>query len=365
MDSFDNDNTPDEEVFDRYFAGFATAEEREIVQRYLGSQHPDAERLISAPSSLYLDEPEKDTGTVAETQLLWASLVARIAREVPPDYQYSKSHENASNGAFDRRSDNSGRGWLKAPLMPRFAIMIASVALFLAIAIPGTLYFSARQGSLAPFMETSSNLRSVVATVGQRVKYTFPDGSSAVLAPGTTLQYAEGFGRTTREVLIDGEALFTVVQDDGVPFIVKNDGASVRVLGTTFLVRQYSREATMKVVVAQGKVSVAANILTSGDAATVSSNGKAEVLRGTDISSTLSWTTGKLTFHRTPLREIIPELERWYGIQVSVTDPMLLDEQLTASFLTDEPTGAINSIASLLRVSVIRTGNHITLEPLI
>jgi len=132
------------------------------------------------------------------------------------------------------------------------------------------------------------------------------------------------------------------------------------VLGTTFSVRHYANDPSLKVVVAQGKVSVAAHILTSGDAATVTGDGAVQLVRGIDIAPAMSWTTGQLSFRRTPLRDVIPELERWYGITVSVTDPELLARRLTAVFLVNAPEGALTSLASLLRVPMTQSGNHVT-----
>lgn len=352
-----HDGTLPEDVFDRYFAGNVTRAEAVGIQRSLSGQYPGVESVLARPGSFYLAR----RGVATDKNTLWESMVSRIAAAA------SEPLDDASLGAPVRAESNRVRsalpddGYFTLKQTSRASwSRVLALSLMLAILVPAMVHFTTRQNHR---LSASSELRTVVAAPGQRVTYHFPDGSSAVLAPGTTLRYADEFGKVSRDIVLDGEALFTVTQTEGVPFLVRSGGTSVRVLGTTFSVRRYEGDTALRVVVAQGKVSVASHILTSGDAATVRAGGFTQLSRGIDIASAMSWTTGQLTFRRTPLRDVIPELERWYGIYVSVTDPAILDRALTAAFLVDEPEGTLNSIAALLRVSMVRSGNQVTFGP--
>lgn len=97
-------------------------------------------------------------------------------------------------------------------------------------------------------MSASENLRTI----------TLPDGSTVRLAAGSTLTYPLDF--TRRDVTLNGEAFFSVVQAHGHPFLVRVDNMGVRVLGTQFWVRSVGDHSEAEVILLHGKVSVLAGM---------------------------------------------------------------------------------------------------------
>lgn len=93
-----------------------------------------------------------------------------------------------------------------------------------------------------------------------------PDGSSALVFKGSKISYASNF-KSERKLTIDGEAFFKVVRDPSKPLILNTDQAEIKVLGTSFLVREFEQHTS--VGVAEGKVLVSngkeEHILMSGD----------------------------------------------------------------------------------------------------
>jgi transmembrane sensor len=99
--------------------------------------------------------------------------------------------------------------------------------------------------------------QTIVATdthQGSRSTMTLPDGSIVRLNAKSKVSYAEGFGKTTREVFLTGEAYFEVTHNEAIPFIVHTGEADIKVLGTKFNVRSYSNEHSMEAALLTGSI---------------------------------------------------------------------------------------------------------------
>jgi len=55
-----------------------------------------------------------------------------------------------------------------------------------------------------------------------------------------------------------------------------------------------------------------------------------------------AWKTGHLVFCATPLSEVIRRLERWYGVNVVVNSPRILQERFTAEFQSESLTQVLD-----------------------
>lgn len=183
----------------------------------------------------------------------------------------------------------------------------------------------------------------------QRASFTLADGSRVTLAPASRIRV------TGRTVDLTGEAVFTVTQNTGIPFIVRAAGVETRVLGTTFGVRAYDG---IRVAVAEGRVSVSNTILTAGDVATVI-GGVPSVAHNANVSSTLAWTTGRLEFRDTPIAEALTQLSRWYGIHMTA-ESRFKGLQVTGALDNASAETAIEFMSILLNARTERTGSGIT-----
>lgn len=198
---------------------------------------------------------------------------------------------------------------------------------------------------------------------GQRARITLADGSTVLLAAESRLRVAKDFGKVSRDIDLTGEALFTVSSHTGSPFTVRTGNATTRVLGTTFGVRNYAGDVGARVIVAEGKVSLNNAILTTGTSGTIARDGNVKIDANTNTGVALAWTLGTLSFNEMPLRDVIAELHRWYGLQVQVTDQKMLSYRVTTSLQTESPAQGIDLIAQLLEARVTRSGNVVTFTP--
>lgn len=90
----------------------------------------------------------------------------------------------------------------------------------------------------------------------QKMMLTLSDGSTVELLPNSTLSYPENFNAAKRDVLLTGEATFSIAKDVARPFSVYSNAVLITVLGTRFTVRSYEGNNATKVILHEGRVMV-------------------------------------------------------------------------------------------------------------
>lgn len=245
-------------------------------------------------------------------------------------------------GGFEGRGKYFGRGW-------RRWVGYSGVIAAMVVGLIGIKYNYGTLSTSYPKYTTYST------TIGQRANITLSDGSRVTIAPLTVLRI------TDRNVELDGEAVFTITQHTGKPFIVRTGNTITRVLGTTFVVRAY--DGNVRVAVQEGRVAVGRNIsLSAGDVAAVARNGKATIQRNTNIASMFSWTSGQVVFEDLPLPEVLQELERWYGVRFVVQNSSLSRKLVTTRISTQSLDEMSRILATMLNARVQQTGSIVTIQ---
>ena len=119
------------------------------------------------------------------------------------------------------------------------------------------------------------------------------------------------------------------------PFIVMSEGQTIRVLGTSFAVRNYENEERVLTTLEEGRVRVSAgeqNVeLRPGNQA-VLTDGRLDV-KEVNTSEYTAWHKGKYVFVDKPLGEIMSTLSRWYDMTVFYTSADLENIQFTGELV--------------------------------
>jgi transmembrane sensor len=263
-----------------------------------------------------------------------------------------------------------------APVRRASGWLLWAVAASLALIAGSSLsYFIASRGgpAVAP-----GEARQVVTRRGERAAFNLADGSRVVLGAESRLAIPAGYGRpgAAREVNLEGQGYFEVTHDSLRPFRVITALGTAQDLGTEFVVSTYAEARGMRVVVASGKVglrqpasgqrtpadSLPLVTLTAGDLAQLDSLGTATVRR-VDPVPYVQWTSGTLAFNGTPLHEVIPQLARWYDVDIRLADSTLGSRRFTASFHNQSASQALALLALSLDLTVDRTGRAVVLRP--
>ncbi|MDH6304668.1 transmembrane sensor [Parabacteroides sp. PF5-5] len=221
----------------------------------------------------------------------------------------------------------SEKGIRRTIPLRRYLLAIASVALLL-VGIT-SLYL----------WERSKPEWVMVSTLPDQLKDVYlPDSTLISMSGNSWIRYnVKEYGKTRREVEMKGKAFYEVTHDESRPFSVQTNYTEVEVLGTAFQVHE--RSASVEVHVATGKVKFTAGqdqekksiILTKGMSANYSMETQDIELQTKEKPNYLSWKTGIIHFHGTPLEEVIDDLTDHYNQPVR-SRTSIRGERLTATF---------------------------------
>lgn len=254
------------------------------------------------------------------------------------------------------RSATSGRAAHVQPVVNRYNRSVwRSVASFAAAALLIVVGFS-----LVSTDSTTSNQMSTYETgMGERATIRLPDGSSVLLSVDSRIHVPTDYSENNRNVILDGQALFTVVNNEGAPFTVRAGPSFTKVLGTRFSVRYYNTDSVATVAVESGKVSVGSSVITANEGVSVSSSGESYAI---DVSSNhFSFAYGILEFRYKRLQDAIPELNRWYNADIKLGDEMLAESKVVGAFESGSITDLMSILELLFDVRIERDGRTLTL----
>jgi ferric-dicitrate binding protein FerR (iron transport regulator) len=236
------------------------------------------------------------------------------------------------------------RRWFKTPAAGILLAAMLCGILFLAV-------YQFRQHSAASWQE-------VVAAPGARKNVLLADGTTIRLNAGSTLRYAgdDNPGHKTREVFLEGEAYFDVKPDAGKPFIIHGGKMEIKVLGTELNVRAYPDEEFSETALVNGAVEV--TVQEKGNArkfrlkpgqkvvakreealpqnTTAANTAPPEtvtlqpVSKATDnVIAETAWKEDKLVFQDETFAALALRLERWYGVNITIEDPVLASKRFS------------------------------------
>ncbi|WP_309669336.1 FecR domain-containing protein [Gemmatimonas sp.] len=330
----------DWDAISRSVAGESDAVESAAVSQWLAA-HPEDAALVALVKAR-ADQAESRSAVSVDTERALAAVRSRIT--ATPSLTVTRG------GAVKSASATVTRRW-RGPAFAAAAVLAAMVG-------------------IAQWRGGNATSPQVYATqVGQRDSVKLPDGSTVVLAPGSRLTVASGFNAGNREVTLEGAAYFDVKHDGAHPFVVHSRGAEIRDIGTAFSV---NTDVNGRVAVAVTHGIVALRDTAAGSAAPVELRagdrgvlqaGSVAVARGTVTDEDMAWTRGQLAYRDAPLAEVQADLRRWYGIELQVTDAVLAQRTLTASFRGDSAAQVVQVIALALGADVVQRGDTILLQP--
>lgn len=178
---------------------------------------------------------------------------------------------------------------------------------------------------------------------------TLPDGSTVQLKKGSKVSFSEKFSGDKREVFLIGEGFFEVVRNPEQPFYVYTNDLVTRVLGTSFVVKAYSKDEKVVVAVKTGKVMVfsLSELKKSEKIANyqvqslyLSPNQQATFERQNEkfnkalveqpIIVTQPIETPNFVFENTPIVEVFAKLKKAYGVDIIYDADVLKNCSVTA-----------------------------------
>ena len=306
--------------------GKATPSEQEELRRWLDAN--------PAHQTQYQDQ-----------QRLWQLTPPAQVAEVDTDAAWQKVQEGIQLQVPQQQ----------AKVIPLFRSMMrvaAAVALLIGLAwLIGYYYFP--------------NYGMEVAAAGKEQRLVIlPDSSQVWLNKESKLVYDTDFDGAAREVQLEGEAFFEVQRDTQRPFVIKTDAAQIKVLGTSFNLRAYPNEEREELVVATGKVTftaaegTAAAIITPGYVASLNRESNTIAKHRISGENAWAWKSGRLQFKDQLLKDVVPDIERYYGVELQLQNPGLGNCRYTGSFQRAELEEVLQVLAATLQLEYKKQNNQ-------
>lgn len=327
----------DYELITRYLAGDSDAREKDAIQSWL-------------------DSSAENRRSFGQLEKLWQEsgrIVPHDETKVDLDLAWNRFRERVNRtGAGDSRTKATGR-LAETPVrkLMYYATRIAAVLVL------GVAFY-------AGFYQYFSPSVVELAAVEESLVNTLSDGSVVSLNVHSELSHPKKFKDDRREVSLKGEAFFEVQPDEVKPFVVKVEGASITVLGTSFYVKAYDSLEVFEVGVEEGMVKLSSD--TSGDEITLSAGESASINKVTGEvfpqnkfnPNRLFWKSKTLIFSNEPLEEVFEMLEQLYGVDINVENQEILNCRLSAKFRKENIKAILEVISASFNLEASGEERH-------
>lgn len=218
--------------------------------------------------------------------------------------------------------------------------------------------------------QTAKRYHTMKVADGNHATLVLKDGTRIVINGGSELLYPENFDGKERMVYLkDGEAYFEIAKDAEHPFVVKTQQMRVRVLGTSFSVRDYKEENKASVSVNSGRVALESFLKAGPWLELIAGNGSVlDKYKGTitkqdiDILATTAWIRGEFNFQDATLQEVLQVLQHKYAVQFEVKDATLLKRRFTATFRNNSIQNIMQQLKLMGNIDYTITDNLIQIQ---
>lgn len=203
------------------------------------------------------------------------------------------------------------------------------------------------------YKNINSSMQTINVPTGQYISMQLPDGSNVWINAQTTIKYPSIFGQSKRSVYLDGEAYFQVARDENHPFEVETSKGIVRVLGTEFNVKSYSKDKEFTASLLSGEIEVGLKgstemiHMTANTTATL--DGQTLKIAQIESHNAYTWKDGLLTFSNVSFEEMMANFEKIYGVDIIIESSEVMKHKYTGKFKIIE---GVDYALSMLQKSI-------------
>lgn len=198
-------------------------------------------------------------------------------------------------------------------------------------------------------------IHTVSSPVGQQTYTVLSDGTRVWLNSNSLIEVVK-LSESERRIRLSGEAYLDVAKDASRPFVVETDNMVVTVLGTEFNVNTYGK--LQSVVLVNGKVQVTDRHkgtnyeLTPGNRFEMNVETGDKIVRNVETENFISWINGYLKFESVPLKQVILQLQDYYGVVTTVTNEV--DDSLLISGKLELRKGIDKALENLCLITAVK-----------
>ena len=364
-------------LFSKKLSGEASAEEQAFLESMIQS-HPEWQYAIQNLTDLWKSQPAEDTSAGEDALMLHLHRMNELNISLDGNYQETL----ASAGSVKKF-----KRWYWA----------AAVLLVMA----GLFSIRSLSGSSNPGDEVAGQLNEISTRPGSKSKVQLPDGSVVWLNAGSKLTYNKDFGIETREVMLTGEGFFDVTKNKGKPFIINTSSIKIKVLGTAFNVKAYPEDKQTETSLIRGSIEVtirnrpndkiiltpSEKLVVENDIAHLEKDSKKQEIRTGNIARTelpvintlmsinklkynpvdstvaeIQWVNNKLVFRDESFSELAVKMERWYNVEIDITDLRIGEERLNGIFESETIVQALEALKEFIPFQYEKNGSKIIIH---
>ncbi len=341
------------------------------------AEHPEWHYSVQHIHSIWEDNPDIRSST-NDFEQHWHRMQAMLQQD---DLESIKQEKVQFQNVVPLNISQSKRKWW----------VIAAVATGLVgLSLLAVLFAS--QGVNSKNATAANTKKNEVATrSGSRTKVELPDGTQVWLNAESKLEYSDAFGKTNRDVTLNGEAYFDVVKNTALPFIIHTKKIKIRVTGTAFNVKAYSTERVSETSIIRGRVEVTVNArpdekyvlmpneklvvrdeMASDKSNTTAANrkpsneplillGHVNFLEKDSAVIETSWVYNRLIFDDESFADIVQKMERWYGIGIKINNEKLAATHFTYQIKNETVEKALRNMQYAAKFRYTVSNNTITI----
>ncbi|MBD0288591.1 MAG: FecR family protein [Flavisolibacter sp.] len=290
------------ELIDKYLSGTATEAEQRLVEEYLNRMEAKDGTQLSQEQEEHLKEA------------MWQHIQLQTTQQPAKVVQMA---------------------WYKRKIVRlTAAVAAACVLIILFIWRPWESSFE------------NGNFQIITVAQGEPIrKVMLADSTLIWVKPNSQLTYPTTFSGNLREINLEGEALFEVAKDATHPFIVHCDNTDVRVVGTSFHIKDTKDKDIVEIAVLTGKVQVTPlhqeateyiELLPTHRLTINRKNGKIEKTVFDSAEPYTAGTAYDMRFVNTPLDSISMKIEEKFGVVIETDTQNNSGCRISGDF-TDQP----------------------------
>lgn len=304
---------PIRQILKRFAKGNASVEEQNLVNYWYGSFDDEM---------LQISDTEKD----------------RIKEEIWNDIEQRIS--------FNQAVIRKRRQWLRV------------AAIFLPLLVLGIGYLKYYRN------DVNQTFTTYTTGAGQRTTITMKEGTVLHINAGSTIRVADDLSKERTVELVDGEVFFDVYKQPNVPFIIKNQTLTTRVLGTAFNISAYKNIPTFSIAVVRGSVEVSdagrgLRRLQKSEELIFDRKNRSFIVKPMD-EQVLDWQKGYLVLNNVSFDEMVVLVEKNFGVTITTTQNKIRKSRYTTQLPTNmKPLDAVEVLAAIHHFKTSGRSNHI------
>lgn len=317
----------------------------DLIPKYLAGEANAAEAMLLDD---WLAEPA-NAREFKRIAALWNQLPGTIVPQVPATQQ----------------------AWTELePLLPasqRPALIRLFANRYAAAAVIGLLILASLFWLIRSKEQPQQELTRITkATTSELKADTLPDGSTITINKNSELVYTTGFSKSDRQVAMKGECYFNVVPDKSNPFMISLYDLTIKVVGTSFNVRDLTPPGNIEVQVQSGVVKMFTQqkeiTVNKGQTGIYNKQRQELYVKDTLDINSIGYATKTFSFNDIAFIDACRYLEKAFNVTIDIDTSQFAGCRLSAQFDNKSLPYILDIINATLNTRYEQQGNTILIS---